>query len=111
KEREAAGLPLFANPRNAAAGSLKHLDSKVAAQRPLGMVFYGTGATEGVDVGLHSKIFPLLEKLGLPTHENWWLADSVEKILEAIRKLDDIRHDFPYETDGAVIKFDGLRQR
>src|SRR5438034_1600934 len=56
KEREAAGLPLFANPRNAAAGSLKHLDQKVAAQRPLGMVFYGTGATEGADVDLHSKI-------------------------------------------------------
>jgi len=111
KEREAAGLPLFANPRNAAAGSLKHLDPKVAARRPLGMVFYGTGATEGVDVDLHSKIFPLLKKLGLPTHENWGLADSVEKILEAIRALDRIRRDFPYETDGAVIKVDALAQR
>jgi DNA ligase (NAD+) len=111
KEREAAGLPLFANPRNAAAGSLKHLDPKVAAQRPLGMVFYGTGATEGADVGLHSKIFPLFKKLGLPTHEDWWLADSIEKILDAIRELDRIRHDFPYETDGAVIKVDALAQR
>jgi len=111
KEREAAGLPLFANPRNAAAGSLKHLDPKVAAQRPLGMVFYGTGATEGADVDLHSKIFPLFKKLGLPTHEDWWLADSVEKILNAIRDLDEIRHDFPYETDGAVIKVDALEQR
>jgi DNA ligase (NAD+) len=111
KEREAAGLPLFANPRNAAAGSLKHLDPKVAAQRPLGMVFYGTGATEGVDVDLHSKIFQLFKRLGLPTHENWWLADSVEKILDAIRNLDRIRHDFAYETDGAVIKVDALVQR
>src|SRR5213592_4488074 len=111
KEREAAGLPLFANPRNAAAGSLKHLNPKVAAQRPLGMVFYGTGATEGADVDLHSKIFPLFKKLGLPTHEDWWLADSVEKILNAIRDLDEIRHDFPYETDGAVIKVDALAQR
>ena len=111
KERKAAGLPLFANPRNAAAGSLKHLDPKIAAQRPLGMVFYGTGTTEGVDVDLHSKIFPLFKKLGLPTHENWWLADSIEKILDAIRKLDRIRHDFPYETDGAVIKVDALEQR
>jgi DNA ligase (NAD+) len=111
KDREAAGLPLFANPRNAAAGSLKHLDPKVAAQRPLGMVFYGTGATEGADVDLHSKIFPLFKKLGLPTHEDWWLADSVEKILNAIRDLDEIRHDFPYETDGAVIKVDALAQR
>src|SRR3989440_12506521 len=58
KEREAAGLPLFANPRNAAAGSIKHLDPGVASKRPLGMVFYGTGATEGADVDLHSKIFP-----------------------------------------------------
>ena len=111
KQREAAGLPLFANPRNAAAGSLKHLDPKVAAQRPLGMVFYGTGATEGIDVDLHSEVFPLFKKLGLPTHENWWLADSIEKILDAIRKLDRIRHDFPYETDGAVIKVDALAQR
>src|SRR5437763_4052247 len=111
KEREAAGLPLFANPRNAAAGSLKHLDPKIAAQRPLGMVFYGTGAVEGADVDLHSKIFPLFKKLGLPTHENWWLADSVEKVLDAIRELDRIRHDFPYETDGAVIKVDALAQR
>jgi DNA ligase (NAD+) len=111
KEREAAGLPLFANPRNAAAGSLKHLDPKVAAQRPLGMVFYGTGATEGVDVDLHSKIFPLFKKLGLPTHEDWWLADSVDKILNAIRDLDEIRREFRYETDGAVIKVDALAQR
>ena len=111
KEREAAGLPLFANPRNAAAGSLKHLDPKVAAQRPLGMVFYGMGAVEGADVDLHSKIFPLLKKLGLPTHEDWWLADSVDQILNAIRDLDEIRRDFPYETDGAVIKVDALAQR
>jgi len=111
KEREAAGLPLFANPRNAAAGSLKHLDPKVAAQRPLGMVFYGTGATEGVDVDLHSKIFPSFKKLGLPTHEDWWVADSVDQVLNAIRDLDEIRRDFPYETDGAVIKVDALEQR
>ncbi|HWY41533.1 MAG TPA: NAD-dependent DNA ligase LigA [Chthoniobacterales bacterium] len=111
KEREAAGLPLFANPRNAAAGSLKHLDPNVAAKRPLGMIFYGTGAVEGVDVDLHSKIFPLFKKLGLPTHQDWWLADSVDKILNAIRDLDEIRRDFPYETDGAVIKVDALEQR
>ena len=111
KEREAAGLPVFANPRNAAAGSLKHLDPNVAAKRPLGMIFYGTGAVEGADVDLHSKIFPLFKKLGLPTHEDWWLADSVDQILNAIRDLDEIRRDFPYETDGAVIKVDALEQR
>src|SRR5216117_1303562 len=62
QERNATGLALFANPRNAAAGSLKHLDPKIVAQRPLGIVFYGTGATEGVDVDLHSEIFPFCKK-------------------------------------------------
>ena len=111
RERKAAGLPLFANPRNAAAGSLKHLDPKAVAQRPLGIVFYGTGAVEGVDVGLHSKIFKLFKKLRLPTHQDWWVADSIDEILKAIRDLDQIRHDFPYQTDGAVIKVDALAQR
>jgi DNA ligase (NAD+) len=111
QERKAAGLPLFANPRNAAAGSLKHLDPKAVAQRPLGIVFYGTGAVEGADVGLHSEIFPLFNRLGLPTHEKWWLGESVDEVLKAIRDLDRIRHDFPYQTDGAVIKVDALPQR
>src|SRR5215469_7736368 len=111
REREAAGLPLFANPRNAAAGSLKHLDPKAVAKRPLGIVFYGTGAVEGADVDLHSKIFRLFKKLGLPTHQDWWLAESVDEILNAIRKLDEIRRNFPYQTDGAVIKVDELAQR
>ena len=111
KERQAAGLSLFANPRNAAAGSLKHLDPKAVAQRPLGIVFYGTGAIEGAVVDVHSKIFRLFKNLGLPTHKEWWLADSMDKILDAIRRLDNIRHDFPYQTDGAVIKVDALAQR
>jgi DNA ligase (NAD+) len=111
RERKAAGLPLFANPRNAAAGSLKHLDPKAVAQRPLGIVFYGTGAVEGAKVDRHSKIFSLFDKLGLRTHEKWWLAESVDEILKAIHKLGEIRRNFPYQTDGAVIKVDALAQR
>ncbi|HEX3420343.1 MAG TPA: NAD-dependent DNA ligase LigA [Candidatus Udaeobacter sp.] len=111
RERKAADLPLFANPRNAAAGSLKHLDPKLVARRPLGIIFYGTGVVEGAHIDLHSKIFRLFKKLGLPTHQDWWLAESVEEILNAIRKLDEIRRNFRYQTDGAVIKVDELGQR
>src|SRR5437868_6577949 len=102
-ERKKQGLPLFANPRNAAAGSLKQLDPAIVAKRPLGIVLYGTGAIEGGDVEVHSEVFPLLKKLGLPTTEWWRVAESVEEILDAIHKLDAIRHKFAYQTDGAVI--------
>jgi DNA ligase (NAD+) len=110
-ERRKAGLPLFANPRNAAAGSLKQLNPAIVAKRPLGVVLYGTGATEGVDVDVHSEIFPLLKKLGLPATERWWIAKSVEEILDAIHELDGIRHKFAYQTDGAVVKVNSFAQR
>ena len=110
-ERQKLGLPLFANPRNAAAGSLKQLDPAIVAKRPLGIVLYGTGATEGLDVDRHSEIFPLLKKLGLPVTKRWWLAQSVEEILDAIHELDGIRHNFAYQTDGAVVKVNSFAQR
>jgi DNA ligase (NAD+) len=110
-ERTKAGLPEFANPRNAAAGSLKQLDPAIAARRPLGVIFYGTGAIDGIALEKHSDLFALLKKLGLPGTERWWRADSVEGILSAIHELDRVRHDFAYQTDGAVIKVDLLAQR
>lgn len=110
-ERREAGLPEFANPRNAAAGSLKQLDPAIAAKRPLGLVCYGTGFIEGLKLDKHSELFALLKKLGLPGSEKWWLADSVEEILGAIHALDKIRHDLAYQTDGAVVKVDSFSQR
>jgi DNA ligase (NAD+) len=110
-ERQEAGLALFANPRNAAAGSLKQLDPAIAAQRPLGVVFYGTGVVEGAALEKHSQLFALLKKLKLPCSERHWLADSIDGILYAIRQLDKVRHDFAYQTDGAVVKVDAFEQR
>lgn len=109
--RTEEGLPPFANPRNAAAGSLKQLDPAIAARRPLGVVCYGTGAMEGAKLKRHSDLFPWLKKLGLPATEKWWMADSVDEILSAIQELDRVRHDFAYQTDGAVVKVDSFAQR
>ncbi len=111
ESRAEEGQPPFANPRNAAAGSLKQLDPAMAARRPLGVVFYGTGEIEGGELGRHSELFPWLKKLGLPASEKWWMAESVEEILTAIRELDHLRHGFAYQTDGAVVKVDSFAQR
>ncbi len=111
EERAAEGLPVFANPRNSAAGSLKQLDPALVARRPLGVVLYGTGVTEGLELEEHSRLFPLLKKLGLPATERFWKADSLKGILAAIRELDEVRHDFAYQTDGAVVKVDSFAQR
>ncbi len=105
------GLPQFANPRNAAAGSLKQLDSSLVAQRPLGIIFYGTGALDGIELQKHSELFPLLKKFGLPCSEKIWSASSAEMMTKAIRELEKIRRDFPYQTDGAVVKVDSFAQR
>lgn len=110
-ERAEAGLPAFANPRNSAAGSLKQLDPDITAQRPLGAIFYGTGAIDGVELTQHKKLFGFFKKLGLPCSETWWEADTLEGILKAIHALDKVRHDFAYETDGAVVKVDSFAQR
>ncbi len=110
-QRSEAGLPVFANPRNSAAGSLKQLDPAITAQRPLGVVFYGTGAVEGIELTHHAQLFALLQKFGLPSSQVWWRAESLEEILSHIRELEKVRHDFVYETDGAVVKVDSLVQR
>ncbi|MFL6584824.1 MAG: NAD-dependent DNA ligase LigA [Chthoniobacterales bacterium] len=110
-ERTEAGLPPFANPRNATAGSLKQLDAAITATRPLGIIFHGVGAFDGAKLNRHSEFFALLKTLGLPGPERWWTAESVEGILAAIHELDAIRRDFVYETDGAVIKVDDFAKR
>ena len=112
KERTEAGQPAFANPRNAAAGSLKQLDPAVAAKRPLAFVAHSFGLLEGgSEIHSQSEMFRLLAACGLKISEKLWEADTAEGILQAIRELDAVRHDFEYETDGAVVKVDGFAQR
>ena len=70
-----------------------------------------TGAIEGLTLARHSELFDLLKRLGLPGSERWWTANSLAEILRAIRELEKVRHDFVYETDGAVVKVDDYAQR
>jgi DNA ligase (NAD+) len=111
RERAAADLPLFANPRNTAAGSLKQLDPALVAKRPLAFVAHSFGLAEGVEVDSQRAMFKLFDRLGLPQSEKHWVANSAEEILAAIHELDKLRRKFAYETDGAVVKVDQFSQR
>ena len=113
REREQAGEPLFANPRNTAAGSLKQLDPGLVAKRKLSAIFYGFGQLAGENAATHQHALGLLKKWGLPTHDRIWTAQSVEDVIVAIQELGKIRHDFEFEIDGAVVKVDryDLRER
>lgn len=113
-ERAAQGEETFANPRNAAAGSLKQLDPRVVAARPLAVLLYGVGHVSGqapAALGMHDSTLRWLKELGFRTPERTWHCRTVEELLGAIDELDKIRHDFAYETDGAVIKLNSVALR
>jgi DNA ligase (NAD+) len=110
-ERKAAGEEMFANPRNAAAGSLKQLDPRLAAKRPLDVIIYGIGKWEGAPVADHAALLKELKRLGFKTPERVWQGGTVEELVGAIDELDKIRRKFAYETDGAVIKLNDFAQR
>lgn len=103
-EREAAGQPLFANPRNACAGTLKQLDSRIVDERPLSAVLYGTGELVGIEFVTHTAMTEALGAFGLPTMPRHWVVDTIEGVLAALEELQAQRHDFPFEIDGGVIK-------
>ncbi|HLV68947.1 MAG TPA: NAD-dependent DNA ligase LigA [Polyangiaceae bacterium] len=107
EEREAAGEPPFANPRNAAAGSLRMLDPRIVARRRLRAVVWQV--VEGPELAdSHSAALDRLAELGLPTHRKHVCCDDIDAVLEAVRALDADRKSYPYETDGAVIKVDAF---
>ncbi len=111
QEREEAGEPAFANPRNATAGSLKQLDSRDVAKRPLEIIFYGLGDMGDAGLASQSDIHRLLAAAGLPKAAFIWEKDTAEGILEVIHELDEKRRTLPYDTDGAVIKVDSFSEQ
>jgi DNA ligase (NAD+) len=114
-ERKAAGEEPFANPRNAAAGSLKQLDPRVVARRPLDIVLYGLGQVEGAPAppSTQAEMLVWIKALGFKGPDKTWHCSSLDELVAAIEVLDKVRHDLPYETDGAVIKLNSfaLRER
>jgi DNA ligase (NAD+) len=104
KQREKSEEPLFANPRNAAAGSVRQLDSKITSLRPLNMFAYGIGRAEGRRLSNHWDSLQLLKKLGFKISDYVELCNSVGQVRGYYDKLEKKRNDLPYEIDGMVIK-------
>jgi len=104
QQREEAGQQVFANPRNATAGTLKLLDPKEVAKRPLAFLAHGIGAYEGPELDNEHGFRNLLITLGIPTNSPIWNVASEQEMLDAISELDEKRHSLDHPTDGAVIK-------
>ncbi|MFJ9682863.1 NAD-dependent DNA ligase LigA [Streptomyces sp. NPDC101194] len=98
----------FANPRNAAAGSLRQKDPKVTATRPLHMVVHGIGAREGFDIDCLSHAYELLHEWGLPTARHNKVVASLDEVREFIAHFGENRHSVEHEIDGVVVKLDEI---
>lgn len=115
--RESGEEP-FPNARNATAGTLKQLDPRIAASRPLSAVFYAVGETRGIAFATHAEALKALQALGFPVVKPWWLCESMEEVLrhhedEIVAHNDesgDLRTRVPYELDGIVVKLNSLAQ-
>ncbi|MFE6788181.1 NAD-dependent DNA ligase LigA [Streptomyces sp. NPDC057680] len=103
-----AGDKPFANPRNAAAGSLRQKDPKVTASRPLHMVVHGIGAREGFDIDCLSHAYELLSEWGLPTARHNKVVGSLAEVREFIAYFGENRHSVEHEIDGVVVKLDEI---
>ena len=98
----------FANPRNAAAGSLRQKDPRITASRPLSMVVHGIGASEGLNVASQSDVYKVMAELGLPISKNFKVVKSRKEVQDFINHFGEHRHDLEHEIDGAVVKVNDL---
>ena len=103
-----AGKPRFANPRNAAAGSLRQKDPKITASRPLDVVVHGIGAATGVSFEKQSTAYELLKGWGLPTSKRYKVVSSRNEVLDFIKGYEKDRHNVEHEIDGVVIKVNAI---
>lgn len=108
RRREEKGEPPFANPRNAAAGSVRQLDPKVTRERPLEIYFYGIGEVRGFTFKTQYEVLQTLPKWGLRTNPHIQRARNIEEVIDYYREMNERRDKLPYEIDGIVIKVDRL---
>lgn len=115
KAQEEAGTSPFANPRNAAAGTIRQLDPKIAASRPLRFFAYSTGAVEGAEFKTQEELEERLKQWGLPVApsqsklELRQKLNDIDKVIEYYHSIEKVRKDLPFEIDGIVIKVNFLR--
>jgi len=109
RRREEDGLEVFANPRNAAAGSLRQLDPKTTAARPLRIALYEIGTLRGKTLATHAEILDFLASCGLKTVDATAICSGLDEVVQACERLEKTRDEFPYEIDGAVIKVNDLQ--
>jgi len=108
REREESGEPVFANPRNSAAGSLKQLDPMITARRPLDIFCHGMGETSGAGFATHAEFLQVLKGWGLKPVPLLGLCRSLKEIFALHEKMERRRDELPYEIDGLVIKVNSL---
>ena len=108
---EESGKALFANPRNAAAGSLRQKDPRITASRPLSVVVHGIGACEGLSFTEQSAAYETLKGLGLPTSARFKVCGSRAEVEKYIAYYNEHRHDVEHEIDGVVIKVDSIAEQ
>jgi len=111
EERIAKGEVPFANPRNAAAGSLRQLDPKIAAKRNLDIFVYNIAELGDTGVSSHSEGLDLLDELGFKTNHERRKCKNIDEVIELLDQLLEKRSQLPYDIDGVVIKVDSLRQQ
>ncbi|MUV38600.1 DNA ligase (NAD(+)) [Lentibacillus sp. JNUCC-1] len=111
KDRDERGEEPFANPRNAAAGSLRQLDPKIAARRNLDIFLYGVGEWEDGELEAHSERLDYLKSLGFKTNPEWKKCATIDDVIDYVNKWTVERPELNYEIDGIVIKVDNLEQQ
>lgn len=111
EKQEITGQKIFANPRNAAAGSLRQLDPKTAAERKLSVFVFNVQQVRGIEFQTHSESLEFLKNAGFRVSPGYYICKNINEVIKAVEEIGELRGNDSYEIDGAVIKVNNLAQR